>query len=317
MALSASGVGASAHRVTLAVADGLEGSLPPSDAVLRDALRERGLDVRVGVWSRTDDWRDDPGIVLVRACWDYHQRLPHFLAWLDALRARGIPVRNPVDVIRWNARKRYLHDLAARGVPTIRTAILRTGAPVDPAAALRILAESDRMRWTHVVIKPEVSASGEGAWRATLPLAAPAVEQLRAGLARGDHLVQPFRREVIEVGEVSLVLFGGVHSHAVLKRARDGEFRVQKDHGGSVSVIEAAPELVTFGHQAVAAAAAASGRTAADLLYARVDLLPIPGAPELMEIELIEPELFLDRVPGAAARFADAVVALSVGDRAA
>src|SRR5689334_1430747 len=102
-------------RVTLATYEQLPG-LTADDRALADALERRGVRVAGGVWSEPSHWEGDPGLVVVRSCWDYHRRLPEFLAWLDGLDARGVAVRNPPPAIRWNARKRYLLDLAARGV---------------------------------------------------------------------------------------------------------------------------------------------------------------------------------------------------------
>src|SRR5690349_4990103 len=146
------------RRVTLATYDRLP-ELTEEDRALAAALERRGARVAAGVWSDPSPWARDPGLVVVRSCWDYHRRLPEFVAWLDGLHARGVVVRNPPAAIRWNARKRYLLDLAARGVDTLPTALVPYGGTAALGAALAALAADDPARWADVVVKPEVSAS--------------------------------------------------------------------------------------------------------------------------------------------------------------
>ena len=261
--------------------------LGPEDASLPAAFEARGFEVARAVWSRDDFSRFDH--VILRSCWDYHRRHDDFLAWVDSLRAR---LWNPPGVVRWNARKRYLLDLQAHGIDAVPTLVASRG---DLDAAL---AEATARGWDDAVFKPEISASAAHTWRGSPSR----FDRGRLGAFSGDLLIQPFQPEVAEHGELALVVFGGRFSHGVLKRAAPGDFRVQREHGGTASRVEVEPALQ---HAAERIAAAAPEPP----LYARVDGFVRAGKLVLMELELIEPELFLSVEPGASARFAGAFAA--------
>jgi glutathione synthase/RimK-type ligase-like ATP-grasp enzyme len=265
------------------------------DASLVAALAGHGVEVEPATWDEPRDWtRVDA--VLLRSVWDYYRRPDEFLAWLAALERAGVPTFNPPALVRWNADKRYLGELEARGVPVPPTLWFERGA--DAGAAAQTIAASG---WDDLVVKPTISG---GAWR-TLRLAARDVPRhvrhLETVLADSGLMAQPFLPEVVERGEVSLLFFGGAYSHAVLKRARPGDFRVQWTHGGTHVPLEAPPGLVEQA-RAVLRAAPEPG------LYARVDGVLRDGRLVLMELEQLEPFLFLALDPGAGARLAAALL---------
>jgi glutathione synthase/RimK-type ligase-like ATP-grasp enzyme len=269
-------------------------SLAPDDQVLISALAAEGVDGEPVVWS--DDaviWETFDGIV-VRSCWDYHLRFDEFRAWLDRLDASRLPTWNSASLIQWNANKRYLLDLAQRGVPTIPTAIVPRGS----ASTVETIASAEG--WPRFVLKPSVSASGYETHAFSTPLDGEQREIAARVLQLGDALVQPFAEEVARDGELSLMFIDGAFSHAAIKRAAAGEFRVQTEHGGSVNPTAANPEIV-----------AQAGRVLAALpevpLYARVDGIVRGDAFLLMELELIEPNLFFELAPGSEQRFASAL----------
>jgi glutathione synthase/RimK-type ligase-like ATP-grasp enzyme len=240
---------------------------------------------------------DDPGVawgdfdrIVLRSTWNYHLASGAFDAWLQRLADEGRPVLNPVAAVRWNARKDYLLELAAAGLPVVPTRIL---APGEPPAPVRWMADFET---PEVVVKPAVGASAHGVSR--LRLDAPdSTERLRAAAAEGTILVQPFRREVRDRGEWSAVFLDGEYSHAVLKRPAEGDFRVQEELGGHALSREAPEPIRELGR---AALARAPRRT----LYARVDAVEGPDGPRLMELELIEPSLYFGTDPRAPHRFA-------------
>jgi glutathione synthase/RimK-type ligase-like ATP-grasp enzyme len=201
--------------------------------------------------------------------------------------------------VRWNLDKRYLRDLAARGVPIVPTLWIEPGDGTTPEEAVRRIAEAG---WPELVVKPTVSA---GAWR-TLRLRREEVggrlDWLRESLAAGGLMAQPFLPEIVREGEHSLLFFDGVLSHAVLKRPRDGDFRVQWAHGGREVPVTPAASTVAEA-RAVLDAAPSAG------LYARVDGVLRDGRLLLMELEQIEPYLFLGGAPGSAERFVRALCA--------
>ena len=233
-------------------------------------------------------WRDAPvdwrafDAVLVRSCWDYHLYVDEFAAWVDRLEASGVKVVNSPAVIRWNLRKSYLAELCAAGV-TIPDSVWVD----DSIDVARVCAERG---WTSAVVKPLVSASAHG------------TSVRHDGEVRGPVIVQEFLNEIHDGGEWSLMHFGGQYSHAVVKRPADGDFRVQMEYGGSAVADDPPVEIRDFAARALAAA---PGPTA----FARVDVVVSRRrGPVLMELELIEPELFLDSSAGASDRLAAAIL---------
>jgi glutathione synthase/RimK-type ligase-like ATP-grasp enzyme len=264
------------------------------DRLFLDELRRRGVRSAPLVW---DDERVDWGpweTVIIRSCWDYHLKLDRFRAWIDRLEAAAVRVINPPDVLRWNMHKGYLLDVARAGGRIPPTRIV----PQGTGGSLR-----DELRdagWPSAVIKPAISASG---WSTRLVEEEPGVDDEGAysGMREnGDVLLQAYVPEVKEHGEWSLVFFAGRYSHAALKRAAQGEFRVHIEWGGTVETAEPPPALVRQAQALV---------DALDLgaTYARVDGTEVDGNLVVMELELIEPELFFDRHPEATGRFADAL----------
>lgn len=264
----------------------------PETHLLVAALARIGVEAVVAPWDSPEDWAAYP-LVVVRTPWDYFRRLPEFLAW--AKRASQLTAFvNPVSVIEWNSHKAYLRELAAKGIPTVPTLWLDHGA-ADGAARLAATG------WGEVVVKPAVSIGAIGALKAHA--ADPAcVAHLAALLAEGDVLVQPFIESVAAQGEVSLIYFGGAFSHAIRKQPAAGDYRVQDMYGGTNHPYQPAADEVELATLALSA-------TPAPTTYARVDMVRLPdGCPAVMELELIEPELFLGVDPAASARFAEVLL---------
>ncbi len=269
-------------------------TLNDDDGLLISALGELGVTAVPAVWDSPDVRWEEFATVLVRSCWDYHRRLPEFLAWIGRLEQSSVMLWNPPVLLRWNSHKAYLRDLAARGVPIVPTRWLARGDTIELAHLLR------REGWRDGVIKPAVSASATGTWRSSLATASADQPRLDELLRAGDVMVQPFVREVADPGEWSIVFLGGRFSHAVLKRPSGGDYRVQWEFGGSALAAAPPDHLIADAERVIAAA---PGET----VYARVDGVERDGRLLLMELELIEPHLFLGWDRGAAARLAAAV----------
>ncbi|HUS68873.1 MAG TPA: hypothetical protein VMZ28_30260 [Kofleriaceae bacterium] len=271
------------------------------DGLIAGAVRARGVEVDRVAWSAPDaDWSAYASI-LIRTTWDYFDRLPEFRAWLERVDAVA-PVWNPPRVVSWNADKRYLFDLEERGVRLPPTLHVRAGASIDLGAALA------ERGWEEVVIKRVVSAGAQGQERFPAGAAAPAQAHLDALLATGDALVQPYLRSIAARGETSLVAVNGVVVHGVRKVPRAGEYRSQPNFGSRVLLHDPTAEERELAERALAAVGAAT-------LHARIDMVALDdGRPALMELELIEPYLFLDADPGAVERLADGILA-RLGER--
>lgn len=259
------------------------------------ALRAAGHRVDPLVWDAPARPLAHFDALILRSTWDYHLKYAAWSAWIEEVESQGLRVFNPVSTLRWNSDKRYLLDLQARGANIVPTLHLSRGA----SASLTELLASQR--WERVVVKPAVSASAHETWIA----AAGGDNQGRfaAALEQGDLLLQPFMPEVNSEGEWSLIYLGRRFSHAVIKRPAQGDFRTQDEYGARIEAIEP-PDFL------LAQAGAILDKVEGPLLYARVDGLLRRDQFYLMELELIEPSLFLEHHPQAAGRFQAAIEAM-------
>lgn len=254
----------------------------PDEDLLIAALAAAGIEATMCDWRDAGHWRAAEPTV-VRSTWDYIHHLDAFRDWVVRAAAAG-PLWNPADVMLDNLDKRYLLGLAARGVPVVPTMLLERGRPADIAAL------AAARGWGAVVIKPSVGAGSFETHRADAG-GAEAASICRRLLAERDVLVQPYMQSVDGYGERALVWIDGAFTHAVRKTPRFA--------ADSELVSEALP--ITAAERAVGEAALAPLRDR--LLYARVDVAPGPtGDPLVMELELVEPSLFLLQSPPALER---------------
>ncbi|MEO8430836.1 MAG: hypothetical protein ABI592_04945 [Acidobacteriota bacterium] len=266
--------------------------LVEDDRILQRALEERGVRTRAAVWNDPAVRWSEARMAVVRSTWDYHLHPREFEDWVRETGSRTALV-NPPELILWNIHKSYLLELADRGLATVPTILVEKGSP----AALSGILES--AGWPEVVVKPAVSASAYRTRRIRAAHGgAEGESHLREILESSDALVQPYVEAVESEGERSLVFVDGVLTHAF----RRAPFNAGWSAGLSSEV----------GHEP-SAEESAFGRRALSLLpvsplYARVDVIPAPNGPRLMELELVEPSLEFRLFPPAAGRFADAVL---------
>jgi len=268
---------------------------------LEDELLSEGL-AQHGILTKRVDWGDlmfnwsSVNCAVIRTTWDYSYRRDEFSQWLNRV-SECTQVINPLPLMRWNMDKHYLADLARSGVAVVDTQFVEQGEHCDLGA---LTAERG---WGEIVVKPAVSGGARSTYRATLVQ----LEELQPVFDRcvGEEamLVQPFRPEVLEQGEVSLMVMDGEFTHAVRKTPKAGDFRVQDDHGGRVHEYTATPAEIEFALRAVAACPSTP-------LYARVDVVSTSTGPQIMELELVEPELWMRFHPSSAQRLANAIAAL-------
>jgi glutathione synthase/RimK-type ligase-like ATP-grasp enzyme len=267
------------------------------DGLLQRALAARGVATRRVSWSRADaDWSSFAMAVL-RTTWDYFERFAEFSAWLERV-PEHTRLLNPAPLVRWNVDKHYLQDLEARGVHTVPTVFVEPGSEVG----LRELLQQHAL--TDAVIKPAVSGGARHTYRVNPGNAAAHEEAWATRLRQEAMLFQPLQREVLERGETTLVVIDGRCTHALRKVAKAGDFRVQDDHGGTVHPHDPTPEEVEFAERAMAACEPRP-------LYGRVDMVrDNDGRLAVMELEVVEPELWFRRAPAAAERLAEGIVRL-------
>ena len=282
-------------RVALATCSDLP-TWEVDDAPLHAAFVDRGVEIVRPAW-------DDPGFdwsrcdaCLIRTTWDYQQRRSEFLAWAERA-AAATRLFNPLEVVKWNTHKRYLHDLEERGVPTIPTMWLEPGSAVDLD---RVLTQRG---WRRAFLKPAIGSTARETLRfdATPAGLAAANAHLTRMLATESMLLQPYLERVETEGELSAVFIDGRFSHAVRKIPTPGDYRVQDD-------FEATDEPATLSSEELRLAREILGTVDGDLLYGRVDLLrDDDGLLRLSELELVEPSLFFRHGPRAAERLAESL----------
>lgn len=279
------------------------GNILADDGLLRDALARRGITAARVDWADPSvDWSTF-GCAVFRTTWDYFDRFAEFTAWLDRA-GRETRLCNPVETVRWNVDKHYLADLGAAGVPVVPCRFLERGSGALLADVLR------EAGWDEAVMKPCVSGAARHTYRVNRATAADHQPTLDALLRDEAMIVQPFQDDIVRTGEDTLMVFGGRFTHAVRKVAKAGDFRVQDDHGGTVHEYRPTAEQIELAERAVAA----RSRVPA---YGRVDMVRgNDGRLAVMELELIEPELWLRVHPPAADAFADAVAVVLDGGRA-
>ncbi|HCA09925.1 MAG TPA: hypothetical protein DEO71_22310 [Chryseobacterium sp.] len=256
-----------------------QGVTNDEDADLLKFLTGKGLDVVPVIWNDENvDWTIF-NVAIIKSPWDYHNHLPAFLNWLNQLEKLNIRVLNPVEIIQWNSHKKYLKDIAENGLPVIASAYIDKGSDFD--GRFFDLFGTDR-----VVVKPCVSAGAHNTVVVTKDNLNERTEEIRRFLTTEDYMVQPFTEE-IKNGEWSFLFFNGQYSHCSLKTPKQDDFRVQHYHGGSISYPTPDPIHI---EQAGAYLKSLPEPT----LYARVDGVLINDSFTLMELELIEPYLFLN-----------------------
>ena len=276
--------------------------LTSDDRLAAEALAAKDVDVVPAIWDddRTD-WSTFQAVV-VRSTWDYHTKYADFIGWLDALDAAGVKSINDTQTLRWNADKRYLQHFESRGVNVIPTVYVESASDRTLIEILRV------NRWHEAVVKPVVSATAYKTWRTTLATAVDDEERFQRLLGTSAAMVQPFVSEIESEGEWSFQFFGGAFSHAVIKRAQPGEYRVQEEYGGTIEAAPPPDHLLNEATRYIVEAPFTPD-------YARVDAVSVGGTLMLMELELIEPDLHFKYDPDAPARFAERVVRVARGGK--
>ena len=272
--------------------DGYIQNILDDDALLTAALKTRGINaVRVDWADPTFDWRSVE-LAVIRTTWDYFERIDEFSGWLNRIESLT-PLCNPIELIRWNMDKRYLCELASRGVSVPETKYLKKGDKLWLDSELRNAGE--------VIVKPAIAGAGRHCYRVGRDNLSEVEATVNRLLESEAFLVQPFLKSLLETGETSVMVFGGTVTHAVRKIGKPGDFRIHDDHGGKVYPYQPSPEEVVFAERVVAQCQPAPA-------YARVDIVrDKAGGLTLMELEVIEPELFLRFHPESAQLFADEI----------
>jgi glutathione synthase/RimK-type ligase-like ATP-grasp enzyme len=266
------------------------------DKLLSSILKELEISHEIVAWSDPEaDWSKFTSL-LIKSTWDYFDFYPEFLNWIQKIKKLGMPVLNDLDTILWNSSKTYLLEIEEKGFPVIAGLILKKGEVID-AVQIRQKIKTDT--W---VVKPLVSGGAKNTLKIQSSDWENYADQVRDLVKEEDFLVQPFIQEVQSVGEYSLIFFNQKFSHAVLKTPAKADFRVQHYFGGTIQTIDPSTEMLKSCRDLVDEFASGS-------LYGRVDGVEIGGVFHLMELELIEPYLFLGLADQAIPNYKEALSA--------
>lgn len=257
-------------------------------------------DVKVEVWNDPSVNWSNYNYLIFRSVWDYYNFPNEFAAWLDGLERQGIKTLNPLSIVKRNQHKFYLRDLQNAGIDIIPTVFI----PKNTGLNLSFLKVNN---WSKAVIKPAISA---GSYLTTLFSVEemPRIEAEYAIIAvESDLLVQPFMPEIQTMGEISILFFNGQFSHSVLKKPKAADFRVQSQFGGQYEMYQPAASVLETAARIVKTFGATSSE---NLLYARVDGVLKDGKLLLMELELIEPDLYFSHFPEGKTNFFNALASM-------
>ena len=249
------------------------------DNCVKLALESLGLKVGRLAWDDADfDWSTTK-FILFRSTWDYFERFTEFSTWLKMV-SKETRLINSEKIIRWNMDKHYLKELQQKGVPIIPTFYIEKGSKTTLKDIYK------EINWADTILKPCIS----GGARHTYKLNEGNLEQheivFQKLISAEAMMLQPFQHSIIEKGEVSLIIINGTYTHAVLKVAKKGDFRVQDDWGGTVHIYTPSKEEIEFAENAIKACIEFP-------IYARVDITTDnDGNLAIVELELIEPELW-------------------------
>ncbi len=262
--------------------------------LLKSAFEAQGLKVDITYWDNpTYEWQETKS-VLFRTIWDYFERFDEFWEWLEQVKTKTRLI-NSFELIKWNIDKHYLKDLSSWGIETVPTYF------ADKGCNMKLHEIAKRNQWNDLVIKPAISASAFKTYK-ILANEIQANEKLFNSLVQERNmLVQPYFETITQLGEASLMMFDGKFTHAILKKAQPGDFRVQDDFGGTVHNYIPTKAEINFAEKVFETCKTKP-------VYGRVDIVWDNDKNfYLSELEIIEPELWIRNYPKCAERIAEAV----------
>lgn len=264
------------------------------DNYVKNALKKLNLKVNRLSWDdKNFDWSTTK-FILFRSTWDYFDRFTEFSLWLDKVNQQT-KLLNSENLIRWNIDKHYLLDLKQKGVHIIPTVYIEKGSQIT----LQDLHKKNN--WSKTILKPCVSGGASHTYKLNLATLKEHESIFQKLIKSKAMMLQPFQNSIVEKGEISLIVINGKYTHAVLKKAKKGDFRVQDDWGGTVHLYTPTNKEVAFAEKAVEACLVLP-------IYARVDITTSnDGNLAIVELELIEPELWFRNYPTAANYLAEGI----------
>lgn len=260
-------------------------------------LTEKGLNISKEIWNdERVEWKNYD-LAILKSPWDYFDLIEDFYAWLNKIESLNLKLLNPLATVRWNTDKHYLQDIEKAGLKVTPSIFLTKGDDI------KLHQYFDSYKTDQFIVKPAVSGGSKNTFKVTTANADEINEKLTALVEIDDFIVQPFLKEIEEDGELSFLFFNGKFSHALIKKVAKGDFRVQATFGGTVHPQQPSDELIATAQKYI-------DQFAKGCLYARVDGAMVNNEFVLMELELIEPFLFLDTNQKALENYYEALIGL-------
>ena len=258
-------------------------------------LEKLGWQVDWIPWRRPDVNWDSYDLVYTAATWDYPDNAVEFMQVIEAVAGSSASLVNPAELVRWNVTKTYLQDLQSRGIAIVPSQWYESFRKNDLASWFEKAASQT------IIVKPVISANAANTFLLEEPVDAPTLTRLGSVFTDRAFMVQPFIESIRSEGEFSLFYIDGALSHAIQKIPKQGDFRVQEEHGGNIVSANPGAQLKTAGEAVIRLVKPAP-------VYARADFVRAADSGFLlMELELIEPSMYLRMDDGAAQRFAAAL----------
>jgi len=276
-------------KVALLSMDSLE-NFYTYDKMLIQPMNKLGWTTEEISWrDKTVDWNNYDAVI-VRSTWDYQNDPENFFQILEKINSVS-HLENDLDLMRWNMNKKYLFDLEKKGIKIVDT-IWENKLNGDSILKYFKIFNSDE-----IIIKPNISANADNTFRLSKKNVDEHLDHIKKIFSSREFMVQPFQQNIVAEGEYSLFFFNGEHSHAVIKKPKERDFRVQEEHGGIIRGIIPTEELISIGGNII-------NKLFVVPLYARIDLVrDNHGDFSLIELELIEPSLYFNRDKTAAQKF--------------
>ena len=261
------------------------------DELVINALKEKNLSVVKKDWNDSIfDWETTRSI-LFRSTWDYFDKFELFKKWFNKTKNKCLMI-NSTETIEWNIDKHYLLDLQEHQIPIPNSEFIKRGSSIDLSLLMQ------KKNWNEIVVKPTISGAAKNTYRLKeeeIIQFGPTWEKL---IYKEDFIVQEFQNNVITEGEVAMIVIGGKFTHAVLKKAKEGDFRVQDDFGGSIAILNPNEEMVKNAEKCTRILTPIPSYARVDIIWDNLMDLAVS------ELELIEPELWFRLNPNAAQKLA-------------
>ena len=263
------------------------------ELVIKALSKSRLNAIRLAWDDKNFDWTTTK-YILFRTTWDYFDRFEEFSKWLNTV-SKKTKLLNSENIIRWNIDKHYLGDLEKNGIKVAKTHFIEKGTNKNLSQI------HNELNWSETVLKPCISGAARHTYRLNTDNIPNYENVFKTLIKKEAMMLQPFQRNIVEKGEISMIVIKGKFTHAILKIAKKGDFRVQDDFGGSVHFYEPTKKEIEFAENAVKACPELP-------IYARVDIFTDnEGFTAVAELELIEPELWFRNYPKAAELLASAI----------